>query len=127
MIGPTRLRTARLLVVALVALLVAALVAIAAGSVSLRAASAQSRALMMAAGVLCAPGETGAPAHPAGHGHPGDCCCLIVGHFDTPPAPAAPKPADPAAIARFDPAGAAAPGHPAGKEFVKARGPPSLV
>ncbi len=128
MIGPTRLRAIRLLAVALAALLVAALVATAAGSISLRTASAELRALQMAAGVLCAPAETGVPGHPAGHRHLGDCCCPAVGHADALPPPAVPaKPTAPAALARGVATATAAPGHPAGREFVEARGPPSLA
>lgn len=128
MIGPTRWRAFRLLAVALAALLVAALVATAAGSVTLRAASADLRALQIAAGVLCAPGETGAPGDPASHTHFGDCCCPATGHAEALPASAVPaKLADPAAHARCAAIASAAPGHPAGKEFVEARGPPAVV
>jgi len=128
MIGPTRLRAIRLLALALAALLVAMLVATAAGSVSMRAASAELRALQLAAGVLCAPGQTDSPGHPASHGHFGDCCCPAVGHADVLSGPSVPaRPADPAIVARVQSAATTAPGHPAGRQFVEARGPPALA
>lgn len=126
--APARMRAPRLLALGLAVLLGAVLVAGAAGSVSLRAASADLRALQLAAGVLCAPGEDGAPGHPAGHAHLGDCCCPAVGHGNAAPPPALrARLADPAAFARGATTATAAPGHPAGKEFVEARGPPSLA
>ncbi|MFA7504229.1 MAG: hypothetical protein WCZ28_05985 [Burkholderiaceae bacterium] len=128
MIGPSRIRAIRLLALGLAAMLVSALVASAAGSVSLRAASAELRALQMASGVLCAPAGSDAPGHPSGHLHLGDCCCPVLVHPDALPPPALPaRPADPAAIARKLAAATTAPGHPAGREFAEARGPPSLA
>ena len=122
------MRTIRMLALGLAAMLVAALVASAVGSTSLRAASAELRALQMASGVLCAPAGTDAPGHPSGHLHLGDGCCPALVHPDALPPTALPdRPADPAAIAHNNAAAATAAGHPAGKEFVEARGPPSLA
>lgn len=126
MIGRIRSRAARRLVLALATLFLATLVAGAAGSVSLRAASAGLRALQMAAGVLCAPGESGMPGHPAGHGPLGQCCCPGGAHPDVPfPPSLAATPAEPPAVARITAAVVAAPGHPGGRRFVEARGPPT--
>jgi len=125
MIQPVRIRSARRLVLALATLFLATLVASAAGSVSMRAATAGVRALQMAAGVLCAPGESGMPAHPGGHDRLGQCCCPGAAHPDVPfPPTAATDPADPAGIARGTAAVAASPGHPGGRRFIEARGPP---
>lgn len=125
MTGRIRSRTARRLVLALATLFLATLFASAASSVSLRAASAGLRALQMAAGVLCAPGESGVPGHPASHGHLGQCCCPGGAHPDVHfPSPPSATAVEPATVSRIRTAIAATPGHPAGRRFIEARGPP---
>lgn len=127
MTRPARSRRSRLQNLALAFVLGLALSASTAGSTFLQARQAQARFLLLAAGVLCAPGSHDAPGPGGHHQHTGDCCCPATPHGGVPGMPQAhPDLADPPAeLLAMRPAQARV-AHPAETIHIDARAPPFL-